>query len=265
MEHWMRLKIIACQIAFREMCHVAARSGNFLSAEFLPYDLHDDPKKATPRLQERVDAVPEDAFDAVLIGFGLCEKILDGLTARALPLVIPRAHDCLTFFLGSKERYLKVFFEDPRTYYYSAGWVEKNELTGGKMAEQRSTAGLMPGYEEYVRKYGEEQAKALMEILEGWKKQYHRALYIAFDFVDHLDWQQKVHGICQQNHWDYAEIPGDLGLLQRWVDGEWDERDFLVVPPGRSVAPTLDGGIIGLAPPPARGPERKRRARRAVR
>ena len=254
----MRLKIIACQVAFRETCQVAARSRNLLSLEFLPYDLHDEPKKAMPRLQERVDAVPEGEFDAVLIGYGLCEKILTGLAARKTPLVVPRAHDCLTFFLGSRARYSQVFFDDPRTYFYTAGWVEKNELSGGELASQRSTTGgLMPDYEEFARKHGEEQAKALLEIMEGWKAQYHRALYIALDFVDHLGWHEKVQAICAENKWDYAEVPGDLGLLQRWVDGEWDEADFLTVPPGRSIVATLGEEVIGLAP---EAPRRRRRS-----
>jgi len=38
--------------------------------------------------------------------------------------VVPRAHDCITLLLGSKERYAKLFGERPGTYWYSAGWLE---------------------------------------------------------------------------------------------------------------------------------------------
>ncbi len=254
----MRLKVIACQVAFREICQVAARSRNFLRLEFLPYDLHDEPAKAMPRLQERIDAVPAGEFDAILVGYGLCEKILAGLTARKTRLVVPRAHDCLTFFLGSKERYAKVFFDDPRTYFYTAGWLEKNEEGGGgQLASQRSVATvLMPDYADFAHKHGEEQARALLEIMEAWKTRYHRALYIAFEFTDHLGYRKKVRAICQKNKWEYAEVPGDLGLLQRWVDGEWDEEDFLVVPPGRRIVPTLGDEVIGLEAPAPRKPRK---------
>jgi hypothetical protein len=194
-----------------------------------------------------VDAVPARTYEAILVGFGLCEKILIGLTARHTPLVIPRGHDCLTFFLGSKERYSQVFFEDPRTYYYTAGWVEKNELSGDGLMTQRGSSGWMPSYEYYLAKYGEETAKALMEVMEGWKQEYHRALYIALDFVDHLPFRDQVRAICAKNQWDYAETPGDLGLLERWLDGRWDDEDFLVVPPGRQVVATVNEGVIGLA------------------
>ena len=242
----MRLKVIACRLLQRELCHLAATASPTLELDFAPLDFHDEPEKGAPRLQHLVDAVPADAYEAILIGFGLCEKMLVGLTARHTQLVIPRAHDCLTFFLGSRARYLKVFFEDPGTYYYTSGWLEKNELNGDGQALQRVGDPAMPGYGHYVAKYGEETARALMETMTRWMKNYHRGLYIAFDFLDHLPLRDKVRRICEHKGWDYAETPGDLGLLQRWLDGRWDPDDFLIVPPGRRVVPTLTDGIIGL-------------------
>ena len=37
----MRLRIVACEIFFRELCHLAARSRNKVDVEFLPKGLHD--------------------------------------------------------------------------------------------------------------------------------------------------------------------------------------------------------------------------------
>ena len=53
------------------------------------------------RVQERVDAVPEGQFDATLIGFGLCEKILPGLAARSMPLVTTIARACPPILLSA--------------------------------------------------------------------------------------------------------------------------------------------------------------------
>lgn len=230
----------------RELCHVVARARHVADLEFAPLEFHDDPGEGAPRLQELVDAVPADTYSAILVGFGLCEKLLVGLTARHTQLVVPRGHDCLTFFLGSKERYTQVFFDDPRTYYYTAGWLEKDERNGDGQVTQRLGGLTVPSYEHYVRKYGEETAQALMEIMESWKQQYHRALYIAFDFLDHLPLREKVKRICDENQWEFAETPGDLGLFERWLDGQWDDQDFLIVPPGRSVAATIDERVIAL-------------------
>jgi hypothetical protein len=44
--------------------------------------------------------------------------------------------------------------------------------------------------------------------------------------------------------WQFEIIRGDLRLFERLVAGDWDENDFLVVPPGWRVKPTYDRGII---------------------
>jgi hypothetical protein len=45
-------------------------------------------------------------------------------------------------------------------------------------------------------------------------------------------------------------MTGDLGLLQRWLDGDWSEKDFLVVQPGQQIAPSYDDRIIVTEPTP---------------
>jgi hypothetical protein len=37
--------------------------------------------------------------------YGLCNLALTSLRARAVPVVVPRAHDCITLYLGSRQRY----------------------------------------------------------------------------------------------------------------------------------------------------------------
>jgi hypothetical protein len=37
----MRLRIVACEIFFRELCHLASRSPRKVDVEFLPKGLHD--------------------------------------------------------------------------------------------------------------------------------------------------------------------------------------------------------------------------------
>ena len=86
-------KVIACEIAVREICQVAATSRNILDLEFLPQGYHDTPAKGQVEIQKRIDAVPEGKYDAILLGYGLCSSILTGLRTRHTRLVIPRAHD----------------------------------------------------------------------------------------------------------------------------------------------------------------------------
>lgn len=245
----MLYKVIACEIAFREICWVAAQARNVLQLEFLTQGYHDNPTVGLQRIQARIDAATDVA--AVLVGYGLCNNMLVGLTARDVPLVIPRAHDCITFFLGSKERYREVFRQAPGTYYYTSGWLEYPERRGERVERPQSASLGQAGshltlYQQWVEKYGEDNARYLMEVMGGWVQNYTQGAYIFFDFDRDLHLRERVQEICRRHGWNYTEMPGDLRLLQRWVDGEWDSDDFLVVPPGQKVIATYDEQILGL-------------------
>ena len=55
----MRLKLIACEVLFREMCDAVARSSEIVDIEFLPKGLHDmGGKEMSVKLQEAVDKFP---------------------------------------------------------------------------------------------------------------------------------------------------------------------------------------------------------------
>ncbi len=248
------LKVIACEIAFREICHLAARSPNLLDLEFLTQGHHDVPNRGREEIQKRIDAVPAGKYEAILLGYGLCSSILTGLRATHLPLVVPRAHDCITLFLGSKERYQQCFSERPGTYYYTSGWLEcarRRGLTAGQ------TGGLIPlqganttqaAYEQWVAKYGEEKAKYLLEAMGDWTAHYTHGVLIDFDFTKPLALCQCVKGICADRGWQFEEMAGDLGLLRRWLDGDWPENDFLVVQPGQQIAPSYDDRVVVAEP-----------------
>jgi hypothetical protein len=37
---------------------------------------------------------------------------------------------------------------------------------------------------------------------------------------------------------------GDIGLIERLVNGQWDPKEFLVVPPGHHIEASYDDGVI---------------------
>ena len=248
----MFLKVIACEIAFREICFAAAQSPHLLDLEFLTQGHHDVPQAGREDIQRRIDAVPAGKYDAILIGYGLCSNMLLGVATGHTPLIIPRAHDCITFFLGSKERYQQYFNEHPGTFYYTSGWLECRQRRG--LEESQESTFFMPAnanlslratYDEWVQKYGEEQAKYLMEVLGNWSEGYTRGVLIDYDFTKGLPLEKEVREICGRRGWNYEGVAGDLGLLRRWVNGQWDEADFLKVLPKEEVVATYDERIMG--------------------
>lgn len=247
------LKVIACEIAFREICHVAARSPSLIDLEFLPQGLHDTPCAGGQELQRRLDGTPPGRYDAVLVGYGLCGNLTRGLRARHTPVVLPRAHDCITLFLGSKETYRRRAEERAGAYYYTSGWLECLRRRGQPGAPTKAqflpsvagaggdTSTLLA---EWTRKYGEEEARYLLGMMDDWTSHYTHGALIDFEFARPLELDRQVKDLCASRGWEYERVSGDLGLLQRWVDGEWGETEFLVLQPGERVAPAYDERIV---------------------
>ncbi len=248
----MRLKLISCEVFYREMCAAVARSTHQVDLEFLPKGLHDIGRAGMQqRLQAVLDRVDETLYEAVLFGYGLCNLGLAGLTARAIPLVVPRAHDCITLLLGSKERYLAYFNENPGTYFKSSGWIERGAVSGElTQLSVPHRQGMMATYEELVAKYGEDNARFLHEELGNHARNYCRFAFIRTGVEPDARFENQTRTDAAQRGWGFDKIDGDLSLIQRLVDGTWNETEFLIVPPGSSITPSFDESIIRLTPPP---------------
>ena len=83
---------------------------------WLPQGLHDTPELLHKRLESELDRLYADIEDRALrcpkpdyIGlcYGLCSNGVVGLTARDIPIVVPRCDDCTALFLGSQKRYME--------------------------------------------------------------------------------------------------------------------------------------------------------------
>ncbi|MFB3923493.1 MAG: DUF1638 domain-containing protein [Terriglobia bacterium] len=242
----MRLKLISCEIFYREMCTAVARSPNPVDVEFLTKGLHDiGSARMLARLQETVDRVDATKYSAVLLGYGLCNNGLAGLTARAVPLVAPRAHDCITLFLGSKERYLDYFNSNPGVYFKTTGWIERG-ANGGDLS-QLSIAhqmGMDANYESLVAKYGEDNAQYLYQELCDTVKNYSQMTFVEMGVEPDESFERRTRQDARERGWKFEKIQGDLSMIQRLVDGVWDAKEFLVVPPGWRVVAKYDEGII---------------------
>lgn len=250
----MRLKVIACEVVARELYFAAARSRCAADITLLPQGLHDNSDLCRARLQELIDAVDPERFDAVLLGYGLCNNSLVGVHGGRVPTVVPRAHDCITLLLGSKERYARLFEEKPGTYWFSSGWIESHR-GGRERFEPRPNSGLGPlykqaDYAELVAKYGADNAQYLAQFMSGWESHYSQGVLIEFDFTRHLGLEAEVRKICDEKGWRFATVAGDLALLQAGLDGDWDADRFLTVEAGRAVRASFNESILSTEPGP---------------
>lgn len=160
----MKINAIACQALTREIRLASAYSPHTIDIELLDFGLHCTPDKLRQTIQERIDAGEGRGYDAIILGYGLCSRGTAEIEARSIPIVIPRMHDCITAILGSRRRYNEEFTAHPGTYYYSAGWIERSEgdMRQGFIDDAKAVA-EEERYRQYVEKYGEDNAKFLIE------------------------------------------------------------------------------------------------------
>jgi hypothetical protein len=239
----MRFKLIACEIIYRELCHLAAHSPHIVDLQFLQKGLHDCPTPdMVAAIQKEITAAEKEPYDAVLLGYALCNNGTVGLHTARTRLVIPRAHDCITFFFGSRQRYKDYFDNNPGTYFRTTGWAERNSVKSDKTI--MSQLGLNKTYEEYVKKYGEDNARYIMETLGDWKKNYKKMAYIEMGLATELGYDKKAEEDAKKNGWEFERIPGDWRLLTAFVNGDWND-DFVVLNPGQQLAATNDDHVLG--------------------
>lgn len=248
-------KLIGCNVLRREIFTCATRSPNMVEVVLLPQGLHDQPDILRRNVQKLIDTPPPKPqnparasagttanrpYDAILLGYALCSNGTAGLTARECPLVIPRAHDCVSLLLGSHARYQEYFDRHPGSYWFSSGWIETCPMPG----KARFTEEL----QAYTQKYGADNAEHLLRLEAGWLNKYNQAVYIDWNFPRAAEEKNFTRQCARELGWDYDELPGDSGMLQRLLDGDWNEDEFLVVPPGRGTAADPAGtGLLTLA------------------
>jgi len=238
-----RYMLITCAVIYRECYHCAAISKNIVDIRILDKGLHDiGSDKMSIMLQDAIDAVDAKQFDAILLGYGLCNNGVVGLRSQ-VPLVIPRAHDCITLLMGSKEEYKRYFDDNPGTYFQSTGWMERGTSSLENVESIPSQLGIK-GYDYYVKEYGEDNAKYIMETLGAGIDNYSKLAFIDTKVCETEHYRERVKADADDKGWQHEELCGSTAILLKMMNGEWDEEIFLVVDPGKSIEPTHKDDII---------------------
>jgi hypothetical protein len=235
----VRRKLIGCEVLLRELCHAIAKSPYVIDTEFLPKALHDlGGKGMRVRLQEVIDTVDPSTYDTILLGYALCGNGAAGLQARNIPLVIPRAHDCIAMLMGSRHAYDQYFEAHAGVYYRSTGWLERGaELQPFSAAHGQSL-------DDLIEKYGEDNGRYLYDQLSAYQQTYTGLTYIRTGVETDGRWEQMAREEAERRGWNFALFEGNLGIFERLLSGEWSDSEFLVVPPGKQVVARYDGTIM---------------------
>ncbi len=179
-----------------------------------------------------------------MLAYGLCGKSTAGLVARDVPIVMPRAHDCITLFLGGRQRYKVEFDECPGTYWYALDYIERRDGTGTALSLGSGVdTDLGSVYDEYVEKYGKDNADYLMEVMGAWQDHYQRAVFIDMGIGDGAAVEGLARAEASRRGWRFERVAGDLVLIRDLLFGDWSE-DFLVLQPGQKVGMATHSGVV---------------------
>lgn len=233
--------VVACRVLEAEIAALSSGATHIVRREFFEMGLHDQPAVLRDRLAGAIArAEAEPAVETVVLVYGLCGLALVDLGPRRCRLVVPRAHDCLTLFLGSKERYAEAMRREPGLYWYSPGW-NRGQRVPGPEREAKLRA-------EYTARFGAEEAEALLEMERETLAHHTCAAYTDLRLPGGGEQLAYARRCAASLGWRFEHQPGDASLLRDLLHGPWDAGRFLVVAPGERIAHSSDAAIVKVVP-----------------
>ena len=242
-------KVLACKIFQRELAQVIPMCPNALDITFMRQELHMTPSLLRDALQKEIDLIESGndlhtnehrygEMEAILLGYGLCSNALAGIKSSRLPLVIPRAHDCITLFMGSKERYADYFEKVKGTFFYNRSWLDLGVDIGKADLERKRN--------EYMERFDgdEDTVEYLLDMDREMLKNYHYVTYITWPGMDDANGLDRVNTIAEEAGMELLQYEGSNKLMADFVNGNWNEEDFLILQPGQVLQPSYDSMII---------------------
>ncbi len=236
-------KVIACEALARPVYYFSALTPHKIDIELNRIGLHDHPNQLRDQLQASIDNTSPD-YDAILLAYGLCGRAIDGLQSKQNMMVIPRAHDCITLLLGSRSAYAQQQDQQPGTYWYSQDYLERSGRYGTSMALGSGMPDdLQAVYQEYIQKFGQDNADYLIQTLTSWQSHYKRAVLVENELGVNENISNQAAQEAIKRGWQLEKLAGDLNIVRRLLSGEWND-DFLVIPKGSTVTMSMDDEII---------------------
>jgi hypothetical protein len=233
--------LLACSVFEREIGLHAAGATHIVETRFFQMGLHDRPDQLRADLQQNLSAVDARAdIEAVVLAYGLCGRGTAGLRPLRHKLVIPRAHDCITLFMGSKEAYAEHQRGCPTAYYYTPGWNRERRVPGPER--------LAAVKAELAKKFDPDDVEFLIETeREQWALQ-NTATYLDLGTDDAEGEADYARGCADWLGWRFERIRGDATLLRDLLWGKWDNARFQIIEAGQELGQSPDEQIMRATP-----------------
>lgn len=219
----MTTVVVACSIMRAELEEVTKGAAG-VEVRYLEQALHRTPHLMKDRIQTEMEAVCGYA-DRIVLGYGLCSNGVVGVVAGRQGIIIPKCHDCISLFLGSRAAYDDLFDKIPGTYYLTPGWIE----------EKKDPLGIVE--DDYTPRVGRDAAVWVMQ--EELKHYTHIAL-ISSGLTDIETYRQRARENAAFFEKQYLEVKGNLDYFKKMVHLDASSKDvfpdgFVLVSPQLSI------------------------------
>ncbi|MCU0771696.1 MAG: DUF1638 domain-containing protein [Verrucomicrobia bacterium] len=236
-----RIALLVCSVFEREIALLARGAEHIAEVRQFEMGLHDRPDHLRATLQQQITEVDaRNDIEAIVLAYGLCGRGTAGLRPLRHKLVIPRAHDCITVFMGSKEAYADHQHRCPTCYYYTPGWNRNRRVPGPEKLEALKT--------ELEKKFEADDVEFLLETEREQWALHDTATYLDLGTDDAESEADYARRCADWLGWKFERIRGDAKLLRDLLWGKWDDARFQIVEPGMQLGQSADANILRAEP-----------------
>ncbi len=222
----MKTALIACEGFRRELEPFSPEN-----ALYLPQIYHDDPEKLHSALQSAIDRLEESpGLEIICLCYPLCGGAALGLVSKKVPLILPKAHDCMDLLMACSQEFRDFRKNNPGSFYYTPSWIDFAYTPSKKSISKR--------HRKNAKLYGKEAAEFLSDqntVL----KNYIACVYLQNPFSSPKENRRYIRHTKKAAAYlgfTYRSLFMDLSLLKCLAAGETAGPHVSRVPPGRAVA-----------------------------
>lgn len=202
--------IVACKTLMDEITLAKKNTGCAFPEEYIESGLHERPKKLAETVQDLLDSIKADR---VLLCLGQCGNAMIGIKAGDYEMILPKTDDCLSLLIGSAKKKNSIALED-KAFFLTEGWL-------------RGESTIMSQYERSVKRYGEETALSILEMM-----------YEHYDTLGLLDTgtgpidnlYAQTEGVTKLLGLERKTYTGSVSYIEKLLTGPWDD-DFIIKKP----------------------------------
>ncbi len=211
----MKDVLIVCKAVEPEMLKAIEETGAEPEILWMEAGLHDVPQKLNATLREKLrEAERTYRPDRVLLGYGFCGNALRGIEAGEYTLILPRVDDCITMFIGSREK-KRELEGGVGTFFMTEGWLN-NDVSILKQREQ------------FIEDYGEEDGLDVFQMMYG----HYRRIGLLDCHCGHIDeLKRRSCALAEAIGFEHCVFDASIDYVKQLLTGPWPTDKFIVKAP----------------------------------